>query len=64
MQTTPLVRYALDLPETILDEVRLLSAQRKVEKHAHRTQRAIIIEMLKKGLFFANYELPENNQAT
>lgn len=58
MQKTTLVRYALDLPEAMLEKVRELSYKRKMEKHPIRTQRAIFIELLGKGLLFANDELP------
>jgi hypothetical protein len=50
MENQTLVRYALDLPEALLNEIRLLSAHRKVEKHQNRTQRAIIIELIEAGL--------------
>ncbi len=57
-------KYLLVAPKSLLDKIRLLSAQRKMQNHANRTQRAILIELLEKGLFFANDELPTNEPQT
>jgi hypothetical protein len=48
----------MELPEALLNQIRLLATNRKVEKHAKSTQKAIIVELLEKGLFFAHDELP------
>lgn len=64
MQNTPLVRYALDLPEALLDKVRLISAERKVSKRKNKTQKAILVELLEKGLLFADDDLPPSNFST
>lgn len=43
-------RYPVDIPADVLGKIRLLSAQRKVENHHKKTQRAIIVELLEIGL--------------
>ncbi len=58
MTNSPLfTRYALDLPTDLLDKMRNISYQRKMEKRDNRTLKAVVTELLEKGLLFANDSL-------
>lgn len=50
MRKQLIVRYSFDIPKPLLDKVRTLSNQRKIDNHENPTQRAIIIELIEIGL--------------